>query len=181
MKLFKTVFNLHKWIGLGAAIFLVLMSATGFLLLIKKKADWIQPPTMTGAEADVSRLLPISAITSAALGAGDEAFKSLDDIERWDFRLDRRVHKLTSRHGYMEMQIDAVTGEVLSLASRGSDLLEDLHDGSWFAEWVHGWVMPLVAVSLLTLSITGVYIWAEPKIRRARRKAREAAARRAAV
>ena len=45
MSSFKFFWTVHKWTGLIAAAFFACTATTGFLLLIKKKVDWIQPPT----------------------------------------------------------------------------------------------------------------------------------------
>ena len=47
MSSFKFFWTTHKWTGIVIAILLVMSSITGFLLLIKKDFDWIQPPTAT--------------------------------------------------------------------------------------------------------------------------------------
>ncbi|MDY0109632.1 MAG: hypothetical protein RBT60_06810 [Candidatus Krumholzibacteria bacterium] len=45
MRLFKFFRVGHQWIGIVVSVWLLLLSVMGFLLLIKKKVDWIQPPT----------------------------------------------------------------------------------------------------------------------------------------
>ena len=175
MNVFKLFWNLHKWIGLAIALVVAVVSVTGFLLLVKKEFSSIQPPTQKGVEGSVEEFLPISAILEAARATGDPAFATFDDIDRIDMRPGKRVHKVRSKHGYKEIQIDAITGEVLLEAWRPSDLIEAIHDGSWFADVWHDYGMPIVALGLLFLSFSGVYIWAVPVMRKRRRQKAKAA------
>ena len=169
MTLFKLTWDLHKWIGLTLSLVVLTISVTGFLLLVKKEFPSLQPPTLVGEVGEVEDFLPLSAVLAAVRGTGDPDFATVDDIDRIDFRPGKRVHKVRSRHGWKEIQVDAVTGAVLSTSWRRSDLIEAIHDGSWFAGWWHDYAMPLVALGLLFLSISGVFIWATPVLRRRRR------------
>lgn len=176
MKTFKFFWTTHKWVGIIAALLLCMISVTGFLLLIKKDVAWIQPPTQTGSPGDLTDYLPLQEVLAAAFAAGHEGFRSIDDIERLDFRPKDRVHKIRSRHDYAEIQVDAITGDVLSIDVRRSDLIERIHDGSFFGDWAHRWLMPALAVSILFLVFSGLWLWIEPFIRRrARRRSQRSA------
>jgi uncharacterized iron-regulated membrane protein len=175
MKPIRFSWTVHRWTALTVALFFMLISITGLLLLLKKRVEWIQPPTQAGAAGDVSELLPLQEVLKIALDQGHPDFATLDDIDRIDFRLGERVHKIRSAHHHAEMQIDAITGEVLSIDVRNSDLLEDLHDGSWFGELAHNWLWPVLSMALLTLVLTGLWMWASPRIKRSRSRARKRA------
>ena len=54
------------------------------------------------------------------------------------------------------------------------DLLEDIHDGSFWARWWHDWVMPLFGVGLAFMTASGLWLWIEPTVRGRRRKRRGA-------
>lgn len=179
MKTFKLVWNIHKYVGIVLAIIVAMISVTGFLLLVKKDYAYLQPPTERGAAGEPEEFLSVSEILDRVYATGHPAFAGPDDIDRIDFRLGRRVHKVRSQHEYLEVQVDAVTGAILSPPTpRRSDLIEQIHDGSYFADWVHGWVMPLTAVGMLTLTVSGLWVWIAPILKRRRRRA--AAARAAA-
>lgn len=170
----------HKWVGLALAPVFVGIAATGFLLLLKKDYDWIQPPTRKGAAFDAEHPTWMRLDEVFRIASGYEHFESIDAIDRVDFRPEKRIHKIRSKHDYWELQIDAVTGEVLSHERRMSDLIEQIHDGSFFAEGVHAYFMPLVAVALSFMAATGVYIWWFPIGTKRRRRRERAAAARAA-
>lgn len=174
MTWFRFFWQAHKWVGITLAVFLLLIAVTGFLLLIKKEATWIQPPTQKGSAAPADAPLAFLSIEEAwdrVAAVGHADFRSHEDIDRIDVRPDKRVYKFRSNHNHTEIQIDAVSGAVLSVATRRSDFLEQLHDGSWFGKPVHAYWMPLVAIGVAFLSLSGVWLWIRPILsRRARRK-----------
>ena len=83
-----------------------------------------------------------------------------------------RIHKVRSKHHHSEMQVDAVTGKVLDTDWRPSDLLESIHDGSYFGAWVHDYVMLVVPLGLAFMALSGVYLWLSPVLRKRRHKKR---------
>lgn len=97
-------------------------------------------------------------VFEVAFAHGHESFQGLEYIDRVDFRPNERVFEVHSRKNYMEMQIDAVSGAVLNISTHRSDLNENLHDGSFFGQIMHGKLMPIVAVANLTLIATGFYL-----------------------
>ena len=69
-----------------------------------------------------------------------------------------------------EVQVDTATGEVVQVAYRRSDLVESIHDGSWFHERAKLWVFLPAGIVLLGLWITGVYLWFLPYVARRRKR-----------
>jgi uncharacterized iron-regulated membrane protein len=173
MGTFKLFWNLHKWTGLVASAMVLLTSVTGVLLLVKKRVDWIQPPTALGAAGEPGRFIPLQDAFEILLGLEHADFATTDDIDRVDVRPGRRVYKIRSKHHNAEVQVCAITGEVLSISTRPSDLIEQIHDGSFFAGWVHDWLMPAYAAALAFLAFSGWWLWLEPQYRRRRRRRRE--------
>ena len=167
MRLFRFFWTAHKWTGVVLAAVFLNVAATGFLLLMKQRFDWVQPPTLRGADGALSDVIPMERVLAVAFARGLEGLSKPDDVDRVDFRLDRRVFKVVSK-GYDEVQVDAITGAVLSEDWRPSDLLEDLHDASYFAEAAHFWLMPVAAVGLAFLAGSGLYIVIAPIVRRRR-------------
>ena len=170
MKLYRFFWNTHRWTGIILALVFLNLAGTGFLLLKKKDYAWVQPPVQKGASGGVADFITLQELFQIVFNQGHPDFRSLEDIDRVDFRPEHRVHKVRSRHHHSEIQVDAVTGGVLSVDWRPSDLLESLHDGSFFAGWVHEWFMPVVPFGLLFLSGSGLYLWLAPKIRRRRHR-----------
>jgi uncharacterized iron-regulated membrane protein len=159
MKSYKIVWQMHKWVGIVSALILVNVSVTGLLLLEKKKVAWLQPPTQTGQTGTAADFISIAELFAAVAQIQHPDFPDAAAVDRVDLRPAKRVFKVRSRFNRAEVQVDAVNGRILSIAPRRSDLLEALHDGSWFGAWMHGWVMPLAAVANLLLVLTGLTLW----------------------
>ena len=100
-----------------------------------------------------------------------------DDVNRLDVRPSRGMVKVWLRNGW-EVQVDLGTGRVLQTAYRRSDLIESIHDGSYFAGDVSklGVFLP-VGLGLLAMWVTGICMFFLPIVRRRgerRRRARQA-------
>ncbi|MGF1579241.1 MAG: PepSY-associated TM helix domain-containing protein [Gemmataceae bacterium] len=170
------VFNrkYHYWASLVVAIPVLVVIVTGLLLLVKKEFDWIQPPSQRGAKEgstsdptiSFSRILEVCR-TSPETTHTD--IRSWDDVDRIDVRPSRRILKVRGKNNW-EIQLHSQTGEVLQVAYRRSDIIEAIHDGSWFHDSVKLWVFLPSAVVLLTLWITGMYLFWLPIARKAKRK-----------
>lgn len=172
MKAFKFFWTAHRWTGVVAAIFILHVAVTGVLLIVKKRFPSLQPPTCSGAPGGVADFITLQRLFEAAARSGHAAFATPEDIDRIDFQPGKRVFKVLSAHGYEELQVDAVSGAILSHDWRPSDLIEDLHDGSWFGDWVHAGPWILVPIALIFLSVSGIYLWIEPLLRKRRRRTR---------
>jgi len=61
-----------------------------------------------------------------------------------------------------EVQLDSKTGEVLQVAYRRSDLIEQIHDGSFFHERAKLWFFLPSALVLAVLWGTGLYLFVLP-------------------
>lgn len=83
-----------------------------------------------------------------------------------DFRPQQRVHEVRSVHSYSEIQVRGVLG----VASRRSDLVEAIRDGSFRAGWWHDWIMPAASAALVVMVATGLWMWMQPKLRRRKRQ-----------
>jgi uncharacterized iron-regulated membrane protein len=162
---------LHRWVGIAAGLVLLGSAGTGLLLLLKKDYAWLQPQVVRGEPGPVERLQPLPAVYAAVFALGLPQFRSEADIARIDFRPAQRVHKVVSVHEHLEVQVCATTLRTSGPLPRRSDWLEQLHDGSWFGDPVHDWLMPAAACALLFLAVSGYVMWLWPKLRRRARGA----------
>ena len=169
MKHYKLNRTVHKWAGTIFAVALLNISITGLLLLEKKNFDWIQPPTQKGDEGGVDEFITNQQLFEVVFSQGHADFKTIDDIDRVDFRPGKRVFKVRSNHNNSEMQVDAVGGDVLGVAIRNSDKIEAWHDGSAFGGFVYKIFMPAVAITTIILTITGLYLWLAPVLKKRRK------------
>lgn len=178
--MFKFFWTTHKWAGIILSIVFVSTAITGFMLLIKKKVDWIQPPTQKDEAGEIEDFISSQRLFEIVFEQNHQDFQSLDDIDRVDFRPGKRVFKVRSKHNLAEIQVGAVTGDVLSVSYRPSDLLENIHDGSFFGDWAHNWLMPATAIALLFMVFSGLWLWIHPILRKRRRRKERARAATAA-
>ena len=87
--------------------------------------------------------------------------KSWEDIDRIDIRPDKGIAKIRSNN-HWEIQIDSETAEIFSVNYRRSDIIESVHDGSFFTDYVKfGWFLP-TGILLIVVSISGIYMFLLP-------------------
>lgn len=171
--MYRRIRVLHRWAGLCASLFLLVISATGLLLATKGSLGWIRPPEMKGTPTEeLSGLISLDQAAQAVFELGLPELKAKDDIDRIDYRPKSNIFKIVSKAGYQEVQVDAKTGEVLSVAFRVDQLSEDIHDLSWFSDSLHTWVLPTVAVFLFFLGLSGIVIFFTPIARRIKNRAK---------
>lgn len=160
--------KIHHWASIFVAVPLVIAIGAGILLMLKKESDWIQPSTAAGASA---------AFPAATLEAMFDAARSVDEagIERWedlarvDFKPDDGIVKFVSRARW-EVQVDTTTGEVLQVAYRRSDLIESIHDGSFFADWTKLYLFLPSGILLFVMWLTGLYLFILTHIKRSQKR-----------
>ncbi|MBK9384095.1 MAG: PepSY domain-containing protein [Planctomycetes bacterium] len=160
--------KVHRLGAIAIALPLLCVLVSGILLQVKKELPWVQPPTQRGTplamELGLPRVLEI-------LGRIPEAqVRSWSDVERIDVHPKRGILKAICANRW-EVQLALADGAILHSAHRRSDLIESLHDGSFFGEAVKLGVFLPSALVLLVLWISGIYLWWLPHAAR-RRKAR---------
>ena len=97
----------------------------------------------------------------AAKSIPEAGIKSWADIDRIDVRPTDGISKIKS-HNRWEIQIDNETKEVLSVEYRRSDVIESVHDGSFFTNYVKfGWFLP-AGILLIIMSLSGIYMFLLP-------------------
>lgn len=149
--------KVHHWAAGIIAIPALVLLASGLLLQAKKHWAWVQPVehrgTGTTPGLDFEQLLH-SVRADPGLGV-----RTWDDVNRVDVRPGRGVAKVWLHSGY-EVQVDLGTGRILHTAYRRSDLIEAIHDGSFFGgDWTKLGVFLPTGVTLLLLWGTGAWMW----------------------
>ena len=167
--------RLHRWTGVLVALPLLLVIVTGLMLQLKKQVTWIQPESKRGHEQQLS--LNWKQILDTAKSIPEANVESWDDIDRLDVRPGKGLVKVRC-HNHWEVQLDSSNGEVLSSAYRRSDIIESLHDGSFFSDFVKLYVFSANGVLLLGLWLTGAWLWYLPiKAKRKKKQRLEIQAR----
>jgi uncharacterized iron-regulated membrane protein len=160
--------KLHRWGAVIAAAPLLVVIVTGILLQLKKEIGWIQPPTRQGGGDQPT--IGFDEIYQAARSVPRASVDSWKDIERIDVQPRKGLIKVHARNRW-EIQLDARDGSVLQVAYRRSDLIESLHDGSWFHERAKLAVFLPAAAVLLAMWISGIVLFLQPYVIRRRRQA----------
>ena len=172
MKKFRlSKFNrtVHHWGSIVIAIQVAIVLGTGVLLLLKKDIDWIQPPTKRGEGKAIS--ITFSQILDAARGVPEAGITSWDEVDRLDVRPSKGMVKVRGKNRW-EVQVDSRSGDVLLVAYRRSDLIESIHDGSFFHDNAKLWVFLPSAIILIVLWITGLYLFFLPHYLRWKKRRR---------
>ncbi len=170
MSINKLSRRLHYWGSFAAALPVVVILCTGILLQLKKHWSWVQPTEIRGTGTVPVIGLPdliVSMQTDTSLRV-----TGWDDVSRIDIRADRGLAKVTLTSGW-EAQVDLGTGVLLKTAYRRSDLIESLHDGSFFAgDWTKLGLFLPAGIVLFGLWVTGLWMfWVTWRAKRRRRAA----------
>jgi uncharacterized iron-regulated membrane protein len=158
----KTNRTIHKWASIAISIPLLVVLFTGILLLLKKEVSIIQPPTAKGISNQPS--ISFEQILTIAKSVEEAQISSWHDINRLDVRPSKGVTKIRS-HNSIEIQIDSSSGKILQIAQRNSELIESIHDGTFFEKNANLWLMLPLSFIVLVISITGIVLFFQPYIK----------------
>ena len=157
----------HKWASIIVAIPLLIILVTGILLLVKKEFTYLQPPSAKG-------IINIPSISFEKILAQVKTVKETDvntweDIDRLDVRPSKGIIKVRAK-SHWEIQLDSNTGEVLHVAYRRSDIIEQIHDGTYWQKNANLWLSLPVAIVVLLISLTGLFLFFYPYFKRFRKR-----------
>ncbi len=167
MKAAKLNRLLHRWGSITIALPIVVIIVTGIILQLKKEVAWIQPPTQIGSSREVG--ITFEAILNTAKTVPQAGIESWDDIDRLDVRPGKGMLKVRGKNRW-EVQIDTKTGEILQVAYRRSDLIESIHDGSFFHKKFKFWLFLPAGLILFGLWVTGLYLFLLPHMNKRKRR-----------
>jgi hypothetical protein len=159
--------KVHYWASFVAALPLLVIIGSGLLLQTKKHWAWVQPVENRGT-GTVPRI-DLEDILASLKSVPGSNVATWDDVNRLDVRPGRGVVKAWLMNGY-EIQVDLGTGRVLQTAYRRSDLIETIHDGSFFGgDWTKLGLFLPAGLTLLLLWLGGLWMWWVPFIAKRRR------------
>jgi len=155
--------KVHYWAAIIVALPVLVIIVSGVLLHLKKHAVWIQPAERRGVGGTPT--ITMSQILETCRAVQPAAIASWDDIDRLDVRPAKGMLKVQALNGW-EIQLDTRSAAVLQVEYRRSDLIESIHDGSWFHDWAKLGLFLPSGLTLLILWITGLYLFALPYLAR---------------
>lgn len=151
--------KIHRWGGFLIALPFLIVLITGLILQVKKEVAWVQPPSQQGVQTVPT--LAFDDILNTVKEVPEADVNSWQDIDRLDVRPDKGIVKVRAINNY-EIQLDTHTGEVLQVAFRRSDIIEAMHDGSWFHDKAKLWLFLPSGIVVTILWITGIYLFFLP-------------------
>lgn len=158
----------HKWLSVAVALPTLAILVSGILLLLKKDVAWVQPPELPGSAPGEPPRFTMPAILDAGRDAPGSGIKSWADIARVDVRPAKGLVKVLTRDD-IEVQLDAADARVLQIAKRRSDWIAAIHDGTIFGGPAKYLVTLPVAIVLLAIWFTGLWLFIAPYVIRSRR------------
>jgi hypothetical protein len=150
----------------------LIVIATGVLLQLKKNWTWVQPPERRGSST--APTASFEEILAALRTVPEAEVTTWADVNRLDVRPSRGMIKVRAMNEW-EVQLDATSAAVLQVAFRRSDIIESIHDGSFFHDRAKLWIFLPSGLILLGLWITGIYLFFLPVLARARKRRKAAA------
>jgi uncharacterized iron-regulated membrane protein len=160
--------KVHYWASAVAALPLLVMILSGLLLQAKKQSAWVQPPERRGT--GTSPALTLEQILDRVKSVPEMSVTGWHHVNRLDVRPGRGMVKVWLHNGH-EVQVDLGTGEVLQVAYRRSDLIESIHDGSFFlGDWTKLGLFLPAGLTLLLLWCGGLWMFWVPFSAKRRRK-----------
>lgn len=169
MKLSRLNRLVHRWGSITIALPAIVVILSGIMLQLKKESAWIQPPTARGSSIRLT--LSLDQILAATMAVPEAQVQGWEHIDRLDVRPGKGMVKVQCNN-HWEVQLDTQTGKVLQVAYRRSDLIESLHDGSFFSDFAKHWVFLPTAIMLAILWGTGGYLFFHPYLAKRKKRIR---------
>lgn len=161
--------KIHYWGSIAIALPVLIVIVTGILLLLRKDIDWIQPPTEKGSSQTPTITFDRILITAKSVPKAN--IEDWSDIDRLDVRPAKGIIKIRAVNQW-EIQIDQQTSEVLSIAYRRSDVIEAIHEGTFFHDAARLGIFLPSALVLFALWISGIYLFCITLAGRVKKKRR---------
>ncbi len=172
-KLIRLFRKIHRTMGIYLFVLFFIVSITGLLLGWKKNSmGIIHTESKQGVSSDVKDWLPLDTLQTIAFQALQSSVKQDInlDLQRIDARPEKGMVKFVFENHYWGIQLDATTGEVLSINQRRSDLIENIHDGRVLDILfkTDGEIIKLIYTTTMGLALflftaTGFWLWYGPK------------------
>ena len=165
--------KIHRWVGSFLLALFLFVSITGLMLGWKKNSNgYLLAKSYEGTSTDISTWLSFDSLQKIAIQTlRDSIDKDLSaKLDRIDARPDKGMVKFVFKDHFKAIQLDATTGKVLHLEQRRADWIEKLHDGSIVDMYAGFSSQPfklgytsLLGLGLLILTISGFWIWYNPR------------------
>ena len=163
-RLSKEFRALHRWLGLGVVILVLIWGVEAIAL----------PPILGAGSSTIDRTLPASKLSDdipilslqrAMQVLLDQQLKGIDSVNKIDvitYFPKQNIYQFKNQAQYFEGYLNAQTGELLKYGFNAEDFLAQ----QGFLKWLHPWLGSLIqSVSFLltlVLMISGFYLFLIP-------------------
>ena len=170
-RLINSFRRIHRITAVYLVGIILLVSVTGILLAWKKNSGGlIQSVNHRGISSDFETWLSIDSLHERSCMLYDSLFPGRSTkAERIDIRKEHGMVKFIFKEGFIALQLDGTTGNLLHVEKRGADLIEMIHDGSildHLAGTNGGFKLvfsTLSGLALLIFTITGFWLFYGPR------------------
>ena len=151
----STILAIHKWAGLVAGLFLLILGATGSALVFENGIDRALNPSLSFVTPDGARLPLSDLVTRANLADPKDPVGAIRIADAPD-----QAYELASR-ARKSIMIDPYTGRILGTRDREHSFARKLH--LLHTRFLAGEKGELAAgglsVVMLAMALSGVYLW----------------------
>ena len=139
----------HRVVALATTLPLLFIALSGVVLQLRNQFEWIQPSTINGKLVHAA---PFITVEKAISGIRTE------DVDQIIFRPSKGNLAIRLKDG-MEIQMHPQTGEILKKSIRRTNLLIEIHQGSWLGPWGQYLIYFVTGIGLCFLIISGLLIY----------------------
>lgn len=128
LRLKALLMKYHYWLGWIVIIPWAFVIFSGLLLQVRYEVPWVMPPLQAGV-GNVPQMEYVQVLETAQQ-TPNSGVETWEDVSRMYVYPNKGVTTVRAENK-QEMQVDSQTGEVLQVATRRTDWLEDIHEGKW--------------------------------------------------
>ena len=143
----------HYWLGWIVIIPWAFVIFSGLLLQVRYEVPWVMPVQQQGVGTIPQ--VEFVQVLETAQQVPDYGVQSWEDVWRVYVYPNQGITTIRAKNKE-EMQIDSETSEVLQIATRRTDWLEDIHEGKWMD--LNLWLFLPVHILSLFLWVTGTVV-----------------------
>ena len=153
LRLKSWLLTYHYWLGWIVIIPWAFVIFSGLLLQVRYEVPWVMPVLQQGQGTVPA--IEFTQVLETAQQQPNYGVNDWQDVWRLYVYPNQGVTTVRAENR-QELQIDSFTGEVLQIAVRRTDWLEDLHEGKW--RGLNLWLFLPVHVLSLFLWLTGTMV-----------------------
>ena len=153
LRLRSWLLKYHYWLGWIVIIPWAFVISSGLLLQVRYEVPWVMP-TLQQGQGKVPQI-EYAQVLETARQLPEYGVQEWKDIWRVYIYPNKGVTTIRAKNR-QEVQIDSSTGDVLQVAIRRTDWLEDIHEGKWMG--LNLWLFLPVHILSLVLWLTGAIV-----------------------